>query len=511
MFNFLNEKKSWYFFLAVLIALYLLTHLLSLTFLPVFADEAIYIRWSQLIIDDWRQYLFFPLNDGKTPLQMWLMVPLIRLFPDPLFAGRLLSVIVGMVQVFVIGAFVRSLGGKRLAQAIGMILVTVLPFWYFHHRMALIDGVLTLGLACVALGLVNIIASIEVSQYRKATWWTVFTGICFAASLWTKVPALFLSPVFTLFVFLPTVHKRNIRQVLSYRVMYLGAAGLLGLLLFLTMKLHPAFGQLFGRGEDFTFSLNEVLAGQWKTSIDNVVRVTYWNGSYLSYGVLVACVLSLFLSKHRQRNALLLLSAVAFASPFIIFGKVLAPRYFVPVAIFLTTLTALTLEECIEKKRLVHNVITGLVILSISLTVIPFLGYSLLDPDKIPFVANDREQYLTEWSSGHGIKEATQFILEASKYDRIFVSTEGFFGTLPDGILMYLHNQDVTNVEVIGIGQPIFGLPEEVIQKGERAKHTYVIVNSHRFSSTDPRFTRVVSYPRPYSAPTLDVYEFTNN
>jgi hypothetical protein len=56
--------------------LYLFTHLWKLTILPVFADESIYIRWAQLIIDDWKQYLFFPLNDGKTPLQMWLMIGL---------------------------------------------------------------------------------------------------------------------------------------------------------------------------------------------------------------------------------------------------------------------------------------------------------------------------------------------------------------------------------------------------------------------------------------------------
>ena len=51
---------------------YLSTHLYGLTRLPIFADEAIYIRWSQLIIDDWQQYLFFSLNDGKTPLLIWL-------------------------------------------------------------------------------------------------------------------------------------------------------------------------------------------------------------------------------------------------------------------------------------------------------------------------------------------------------------------------------------------------------------------------------------------------------
>jgi len=67
--------------------------------LPVFADETIYIRWSQLIIDDWQRYLFYPMNDGKTPLQMWLMVPFLLIFDNQVWAGRLLSVLVGAISM----------------------------------------------------------------------------------------------------------------------------------------------------------------------------------------------------------------------------------------------------------------------------------------------------------------------------------------------------------------------------------------------------------------------------
>ena len=74
----------------LIIVFYLILHLAKLTLLPVFADESIYIRWSQLIMDERARYLFFPLNDGKTPLQLWLTPPLQFIFEDPLFAGRFL-------------------------------------------------------------------------------------------------------------------------------------------------------------------------------------------------------------------------------------------------------------------------------------------------------------------------------------------------------------------------------------------------------------------------------------
>ncbi|MBD3279174.1 MAG: hypothetical protein GF390_00500, partial [Candidatus Pacebacteria bacterium] len=94
-----SAKQKTLVILIIFIAVYLLTHLYRLTALPVFADEAIYIRWAQLIMDDWQQYLFFAMNDGKTPLHIWLLVPFQYLFTDQLYAGRFLSVLVGLIQV----------------------------------------------------------------------------------------------------------------------------------------------------------------------------------------------------------------------------------------------------------------------------------------------------------------------------------------------------------------------------------------------------------------------------
>src|SRR5690606_14151004 len=101
--NVRNFSLGFWLLLLSVFGLYLLTHLVNLTGLPVFADEAIYIRWTQLIIDDWQRYLFFPLNDGKTPLHMWLMVPFQLVVADQLLAGRLLSVLVGLLQLPVMG------------------------------------------------------------------------------------------------------------------------------------------------------------------------------------------------------------------------------------------------------------------------------------------------------------------------------------------------------------------------------------------------------------------------
>ena len=85
-----------------ILALYLVTRLYHLVTLPVFTDEAIYIRWSQIASNDaaWR---FISLTDGKQPMFVWIAMVLLKVIDDPLFAGRFVSVIAGFFSV--IGMF----------------------------------------------------------------------------------------------------------------------------------------------------------------------------------------------------------------------------------------------------------------------------------------------------------------------------------------------------------------------------------------------------------------------
>jgi len=80
--------------LIFLFALYFLTRLINLDTIPVFADEAIYIRWAQIMKNE-PTLRFLPLSDGKQPLFMWLIIPFLKFVSDPVIAGRLTSVAAG--------------------------------------------------------------------------------------------------------------------------------------------------------------------------------------------------------------------------------------------------------------------------------------------------------------------------------------------------------------------------------------------------------------------------------
>src|SRR5216683_148911 len=82
----------------LLIVLFFITRLYHILSLPIFTDEAIYIRWSQIAANDaaWR---FISLTDGKQPMYVWITMILLKLIHDPLLAGRATSTIAGFLSM----------------------------------------------------------------------------------------------------------------------------------------------------------------------------------------------------------------------------------------------------------------------------------------------------------------------------------------------------------------------------------------------------------------------------
>ena len=499
-------KVKSYWLIIGLIGLYLVTHLIGLTALPVFADESIYIRWAQLIMDEPARYLFFPLNDGKTPLFIWSLIPFQYLFADQLFAARFVSMLVGLFQVGVMTWLAKELGGKRKAQILTALFTIILPFWYFHHRMALMDSMLTLWLSLTLLGILKLLKT-------KKIFWILVSGFSFGLAMWTKLPAILFAPAFILW---SLVFDFSWQRVLERAVKILCALAI-GFLLFLSLKLNPAFGQLFSRGGDFLYPLNEVLAGRWWANVLQIPKYLGYLGTYLTWPVLLLPLFGLY-TKQRKIHVLLLLSTFSFLLPIIIMGKTVYPRYFMPVSLFITLSAALTLESLFEQvkklKKLTSSValatFNALLMAVIINSAFIFILYSLFSFNHTPFAAADQEQYLHEWSSGHGIKEVTEFIQSQAQTQTVAVATEGSFGTLPDGVLLYLHDQDVSNIYVEGIGQPVASISPKFIERAKDYDAVYLLVNSHRLKMSLPVQDLVAEYPRPQGAPSLQLWEIGN-
>jgi hypothetical protein len=84
---------------------------------------------------------------------------------------------------------------------------------------------------------------------------------------------------------------------------------------------------------------------------------------------------------------------------------------------------------------------------------------------------------LEEWTAGQGLKESAEFFKQQAKISSVFVGTEGSFGTLPDGLQIYL--EKIPNIRVLGIGWPVREVSPSLINSLVD-NQVYLVVNQSR-------------------------------
>lgn len=492
----ISKLPIWFWGIIISVC-YLLSHILTLTNFPVFADEAIYIRWSQLIVDDWQQYLFFSLNDGKTPVFMWLGTISQLIFSDQLFAGRMVSVLAGLIQLWISAELIKVVGGKRVSQLLAMVFTWLLPYWFFHHHMALHESLMAMFVSLSMLSVFKVLKSKKVY-----TVWHIMLSLSWGLAILTKLPAVLFLPS----IFLPIIWQywKN-KTLLTQKTIEVGVAVIGGFLMFLLLRLNPAFSQLFSRGSDFLFPVKQVLLeGLWLKTIQNIPAYLNYFWNYLTPPLALLMIIGLFSKKHHSKIHLFFWSGLLFILPIALMGRVVFARYLFPAVLLFTPALVLSIESMLFTSREIKSskavIITLLVVLFISNGITQAINFNwqfTMNPDQTPFVTSDRHQYLLEWSSGHGIKEVSDKLLKESKDQRILVATEGFFGTLPDGVLLYLHRKDVSNLLVEGVGVPVFGFSDELAAKAENFDQAWILVNSNRRGFKLPNDNLIEEYCRP--------------
>jgi hypothetical protein len=111
---------------------------------------------------------------------------------------------------------------------------------------------------------------------------------------------------------------------------------------------------------------------------------------------------------------------------------------------------------------------------------------------------------MTEWSSGYGIPQVRDYLRNVMQQHPIMVGTEGYFGTLPDGLSIYFNRpEDAGKISIDGVGQPIYEISEK-LKTAAKTTDTYLVVNSYRFFLDDRSQYEVIgAYERPSNGPKL--------
>jgi 4-amino-4-deoxy-L-arabinose transferase-like glycosyltransferase len=475
--------------LAFLTGLYFLIRLVNLRLLPIFADEAIYIRWAQLI---WRGQIFVPLSDGKPPLFMWLLAPWLQLIKDPLLAGRLLSVLAGLATLLGVYVLSKKLFSSAVAR-LAAVLVIFQPFLIFYDRLSLVDSLLT------ALGIWIFYLSYQL--FTQPSWKKGFgLGFLLAAGLLTKPAAamFFLLIPFFLILFPSQKWFKKIKSLLIPGTLAL----FVSLGLYNLQRLSQVFYMINRRSADYLRSPQEILAQLSEYFLPTAKVFFYWLESYLSWPLLVLLLISLILAllKKNQKVCLLFLWVLL---PFlieIITGKIIYPRYLLIIVPFILIITAwgvTTLWQLSRPKFLLRSSL----LLLISVLWIYYLSFDwfiLTNPVAAPLIDWEKDQYLYSWSAGFGIKEIVSYLNQLPRDQEIWVATEGSFGTLPNGLEIYFERSP--NIRIIGLGFPENPLNSDLASALAEGKQIYLVGNSDRFSFGDKkRLQLIAEYPRPVS------------
>ncbi len=468
-------KNNWLYLIAAFFILLLFSiRFINVNLLPVFADEAIYVRWSQVMRAE-ETLRFLPLSDGKQPLFMWITILFFKLFEDPLLAGRFVSIFAGLGTLLGVATASYILFKNKIVTLVASLFYALSPFTFFFDRMALADSLLSMfGIWTFIFGYL----SIKKSRLDLA----MIAGFTLGGAWLTKSPALFFAlmlPFFWLFAPWKKGLKKNLRVFLKSLSLSLISIAI-GFGFYNILRLGPNFHMIAIRNMDYVYPLGHLFERPFDPLKVFMVASFKWIWVMGPLSLLVLSLISYFANIKNYGKQILVLT-IWFLGPIIVqseFAKTLTARYFLFTIPYLILLAASVFTT---KNKLVRNISTAFVALFIIQSSI-FNYHLISNPEKAPLPRVERSGYLEEWTAGHGIKETADYLIreqEANPQEKIVIGTEGYFGTLPDGLQMYLN--DYPQITAIGVGLTFDELPTPLYESKKFGNKTYLLVNDSRY------------------------------
>ena len=276
------------------------------------------------------------------------------------------------------------------------------------------------------------------------------------------------------------------------------------------LRLGPEFHQIALRNRDYVYPLTHILQSPFDPLLPFLDRILeyFW---ILGPSVLVfLMVLGVLLNIKKHTKYILLLLAWALLPIIVIseFSKTMTTRYIYFTAPFLMIVAVTSFLS--KDKRMNKLLTVGLIVFIFHSLLINRLLLSNIEAAPLP--RSERSGYLEEWTAGTGIREVAEYLREEKMRkpdDGIVVGTEGFFGTLPDGLQIYLN--DFRDVAIIGVGVTMTDLHTSLIESRRAGNKTYLVVNSSRlkFEPEEKGLELIAAYPKAFRAE--DTHEYTQH
>jgi hypothetical protein len=355
--------------------------------------------------------------------------------------------------------------------------------------LALSDNLLSM------FGFLSLLISFLLAKYPRLDI-SMILGFVLGLAWITKSPAIYFV-VLSILTFI-LFRKNNIKKIYYPLLSAAIAYGIYNML-----RLGPQFHQIALRNQDYIWSISDILKHPLDPLIPHLKDISVIYLQYISLPLIILSVIGIFLSKkhlfgHKKPNLIILwwiLPLIASAA----FAKVFTARYILftlPPLIFLISVGVyyfLAGTINIFKSKILQSLIV-IVVFSLNIYWIYRISY-------LPFytsLPSTEAGYLSDWTSGWGIKDFADFLINRSKDANVIVGTEGYFGTLPDGLQIY--TDGIKHLTVFGVGIDLNIVPVKLIDARNHGDEVYLLMNRSRLKlppNESDKLILIKSYDKP--------------
>lgn len=452
--------------LLALAGLYLATRLINLNVMPMFTDEAIYMRWSQIGLNDsaWR---FIPLTDGKPPLYHWLVMGIMAtgIFSDPLIEGRIVSVVAGFASLVLIWILSYVLfSDRKLAHIAGLFYICS-PFMLVYDRLAIVDSLLT------TLSIAALILAVLLVKYLRLDA-ALLLGMTVGAGMLTKSSGLLFILLSPATILVSNWKKKQLVRNLLIWMGLLIIAFVLAQGIYNLLRLSQFYYRIEQKNYEFIIPISEFLRQPLRLIWGNAQSLLKWQIGYLTIPWVFLIFMAFFQVKKWRSHLLLLAYVIPTFLLIASFNKIIFPRFLVFSTPFLIVLAASGFTFVYSKiKQLPIKI--GFLVLVLALPLQASISW-ITRPAQALIPQADKDQYYLGQPSGHGVEEIVAYISEIAETEKVFLGTDGTFGLTPDAFHVYLSQNP--NVVIQGY-YPVGKVPEEVILNSAEHPTYFVYYN----------------------------------
>lgn len=388
--------------------------------------------------------------DNVKPLLLWLIALIIKLFADPLVAGRFVSALAGFFSLIGIYLIVSKLHSQWAGQ-VAALLYIVSPYHLFFDRLVHKASLLN----CFFIWVIWFTVQMFYGEKKFIEKCYLLMGVLLGLSLLTESTAILFVfiPLLCKLVFIKDAHLPSWKSLIIASLVGVVIGGFPYFYLYSTENSFHVNNIFIPAGNGLSqIGVTALLVGIPAKVVQAVNGVMGYFWVYLTWPILLIAAGG-FIQQVKLEGRFAFVLAAYFVLPMIALMGTAGTgftRYYLfcstPLLIWaalgfarLTSLLDLFFTRAI-------TYLLGGVLSMILLPAVMFDYKVLTHPESAPLVDSDRSQYVTGEFSGYGIPEALNYFKSRAREKKISLFVSSNWGTPEDAMSIYLDGYPNINV-----------------------------------------------------------------